>query len=273
MKGNPMTDEIVDGEIREIEKVDAPALSLLNKSELESQLDAAHRYPRSLQRFQKEALSFATLNRQVAESCIYAIPRDGKVISGPSVRLAEICITAYGNIHAAARVLEAEERHIVAMGIVWDIEKNVRVAIEVKRRITGKGGRRFGDDMIAVTGAAAASIAYRNAAFKVIPRALVDHIYTSVREAAVGNASTLADRRKEVVTRLQKLGVPVERIWPRIGKRGIEDVGLEELEVLIGLGTSIKNKEIQIDEAFPEPDTTAEKAKALEEQLAKEMSK
>ncbi len=251
----------------EISRVDTKAVAVINRSEVEAQLDAAHRYPRSVKRFMEEALSLATLTQPVAESCIYAVPRGGKTISGPSVRLAEICASAYGNLHIASRVLDAEEKEIVAQGVAWDLEKNLRVTVETRRRITNKQGRRFEDDMITVTGAAAGSIALRNAIFRVVPRAYVDTIYARVREVAVGNAATLVQRRGEVVQRLQKMGVPVERIFARVGTKAIDDVGLEELEVLIGLGTAIKNKEASIDDAFPAIDTAPSKAKDLEAAL------
>ena len=64
-----------------------------------------------------------------------------------------------------------------------------------------------------------------------------------------------------------KLGVTPDRIFAAVDKKAIEDVGLEELEVLIGLGTSVKNKERSIDEAFPAPDKTADDSKALEDEL------
>ena len=47
----------------------------------------------------------------------------------------------------------------------------------------------------------------------------------------------------------------------------LEFILASELEVLIGLGTSVKNKEISIDDAFPAVDTTQESAKALESAL------
>lgn len=251
----------------EISRVEMGAVAVLTRSEVTAQLDAAHKYPRQIKRFLNEAMTLATLSRDVAESCIYALPRGGKTIAGPSVRLAEICASAYGNLHVAARILDAEEKEVVAQGVAWDLERNLRVTVEARRRITNKSGRRYDDDMITVTGAAAGSIALRNAIFRVVPRAYVDTIYAKVREVAVGNATTLADRRHEVVQRLQKIGVPVERIFARVGKKAIEDVGLDELEVLIGLGTSIKNKETNIDEAFPPVDHTVEKAKGLEAAL------
>lgn len=273
-KGNmmvaPRTDDNLLSRVEtdtEITHVDVKAIAVLNRSEVETQLDAAHRYPRSIARFLKEALSLATLNRHVAESCIYALPRGGKTIAGPSVRLAEIVASAYGNLHIGSRVVDAEEKEVVAQGIAWDLEKNLRVTVEARRRITNKYGKRYDDDMITVTGAAAASVAIRNAVFRVVPRAYVDSIYEKVRETAVGDAKTLASRREDVVGRLQKIGVPIERIFVRVGGKSIEDIGLEGLEVLIGLGTAIKNREMTIDVAFPPIDTSGEKSKALETEL------
>ena len=187
-----------------IERVEAKAVAVLNRSEVEAQLDAAHRHPRSVAKFLREAMTLATLSRPVAESCIYAVPRDGKTIAGPSVRLAEICASAYGNLHIAARIVDIEEKEIVAQGVAWDLEKNLRVTVETRRRITSRNGRRFSDDMITMTGNAAASIALRNAIFRVCPRAYVDTIYAKVREVAVGDAKTLNARRHEVLSRLNK---------------------------------------------------------------------
>lgn len=253
-----------------LSRVETTAVAVLNRSEIETQVDCAHKYPRSIKHFLNDAMTLATLSRDVAESCIYALPRGGKTIAGPSVRLAEIVASAYGNLHVAARVLDAEEKEIVAQGVAWDLQKNLRVTIEARRRITNKYGKRYDDDMIGVTGAAAGSIALRNAIFRVVPRAYIDVIYAKVKEVAVGSAKTLADRRTEVVARLQKIGVPVERIFVRVGKQAIEDVGLEELEILIGLGTAIKNGDRKIDEAFPATDGAGggtSETKSLEAEL------
>lgn len=244
-------DDMIESEGTEIIHVETSAVGALVKSEVEAQLDAAHRYPRSVTRFLKEATSLATINQDVAESCIYSIPRDGKMIAGPSVRLAEIAASAYGNLHIGARVLDADEKEITAQGVAWDLERNLRVTLEVKRRITGRNGRRFSDDMVIVTGNAAASIALRNAIFRVVPRSYINGIYERVRKVAVGDAKSLDTRRGEVLDRLQKIGVSQERVLLRLGVGGVQDIGLEQLEVLIGFGTAIKSGEAQIDEVFP----------------------
>jgi hypothetical protein len=254
-KGVPMgTDDILANvDEDKITHVSASAAGMIARSEVEAQLDAAHKYKRSVTRFMAEAISLATISQEVAESCIYSVPRDGKMITGPSVRLAEICASAYGNLHVGGRVVEEEEKEIVAQGGAWDLEKNLRVTVESRRRITNKAGRRYSDDMVVTTGNAAVSIALRNAILRVIPRAYVDTIYAKVRLVAVGDAKTLVARRTEIVARLAKLGVTADRVLARLGKQGPDDVGVDDLEVLIGLGTAIKNNEMTIDDAFPAP--------------------
>lgn len=235
----------------------------LNKSEVEAQLDAAHKYGRSIHRFLTEAVGLATFDKEVAMSCIYALPRGGKVISGPSIRLAEICASAYGNLHMGARVVGIEDKEIVAQGVCWDLEKNNRVTMEVRRRITNSKGGRYNDDMIVMTGNAAASIGLRNAIFRIIPKAYVNAVYQKAREVSVGNARTLSETRTKVIERLTKMGITQERVLHRISRASVDDVTLDDVELLIGLGTAIKDGNTNIDEAFPEPEKiTTEKGKS-----------
>ena len=235
------------------DRADVSALATLNRSEVETQIDAAHKHKRSVKTFLDEAATIATLTREVAESCIYTLPRGGKSITGPSVRLAEIMASAYGNLHVAARVLDADAKEITAQGAAWDLQKNIRVTVEVRRRITKKDGSRFDDDMITVTGNAAASIALRNAIFRVIPRAYVDIVYAHARKVAVGDAKTLEDRRSTAFAYFAKLGITADRVLARLEKLSVDDVGLDGLEVLVGLKTAISNKDVTLDEAFPAP--------------------
>lgn len=244
----------------EVHAPDATSAFALARSEVEAQLDAAHKYPRSLARFRQAATTMATLSRDVAESCMYALPRAGKSITGPSVRLAEIVASAWGNLHLGSRVVEVTDTEVVAQGVAWDLQTNTRITIEARRKITGKGGRRFDEDMINVTGSAAQSIALRNAIFRAVPRGLVDTIYAAARACAVGDAQTLVDRRADVLARLQKGGVTLERILARMEKATPEDIGLGELETLIGLISSVRAKELTVDEAFPAPGAGAEGA-------------
>jgi hypothetical protein len=56
--------------------------------------------------------------------------------------MAEIAVSCWGNVRYGARVIEETDRFIVAQGVCHDLETNVYNAIEVRRRITGRTGRR-----------------------------------------------------------------------------------------------------------------------------------
>lgn len=231
--------------------IEASAVGAITKSEVEAQLTAAHKYPRSIGRFVREAITLATMSQEIAESCIYSLPRAGKQITGPSVRLAEIVASVYGNLHYGSRIVEEGDRDVTAQGVAWDLERNVRVTVETKRRIVNKYGKRYDDDMIIVAGNAAGSIAIRNAVFRVVPKSYVQAVYEAARKVAVGDAKTLESKRIAVIERFEKLGVGRDRVLLRIGKATVEDVGLEDLELLIGLGTAIKDGAQRIEEVFP----------------------
>jgi predicted Zn-ribbon and HTH transcriptional regulator len=221
-------------------------------AEIESQIATAKRYPRDIKIFKERLMSMANLDQETAEGCYYALPRSGKAIDGPSVRLAEIALACYQNCVAEADVLMEDERFIYAMGQCRDLENNIAVRIKVRRRITTKEGKRYNDDMIAVTANAACAIALRNAIFKVIPGAYIKPVFNKVKQTAVGEAQSLANRRAEVIARLTKFGVTEDRILRVLNRRSIEEVTFDDVAILIGLSTAIKDGDTTVEGAFPD---------------------
>lgn len=253
-----------DKQMIDVETVESEALQVVQpgglaaiaKSEVESQLDAAHRYPRKITTFLNEAQSMIARSVDVASMCFYTLPPrrggDGKSITGPSVRLAEIAASAYGNLHIGARPIDVSHTEVTSQGVAWDLQKNLRVTVEKKRRITTKNGSRFGDDMIIVTQNAASSIALRDAVFRVIPRAYIQELDQFARKVAIGDAKTLADRRAKAFAHFAQMGATKERVLAVIGRADVEAVTLEDMEKLIGFATAIKDGQATVDECFPE---------------------
>lgn len=243
-----MNTETKEPEVVEI--VPSSALEAQTRGEVDIQVATARRYPRSLVAFKKSALEMATLDEDTADACIYALPRDGKTIEGPSARLAEILASAYGHMRVEGRTLEDDGAFIRAQGRAWDLQNNVAIAFETQRRVTDKNGKRFKDDMIAMTANAATSIALRNAILKVIPKAFWGPIYEACRSVAVGSASTLADRRAKMLQHFQKMGVTPERVFALLAVKGVEDITLDHMAILKGLATAIKEGDTTVDQAF-----------------------
>lgn len=243
-------------EVRELATVESATTSLLANSEINQQIATAHKYPRSIRKFLDEARQLVTLTADVAGECIYALPRDGKTIEGPSARFAEILAHSWGNARAGARVVDDHGDFVTAQGVFHDLEKNVAITYEVKRRIVDKHGRRFKPDMIGVTSNAACSIALRNAVLKGVPKAFWSPLYEDARKVVMGDAKTLVNRRADALAFLQKFGATEAMVLLLLGVPGVEDITLEHLVTLRGVATAIKDGDTTVEQAFAvqEPD-------------------
>lgn len=239
----------MDGELIE------PSTSMavqLQKGEIDQMISTAKAYPRSLQRVKASILSMATLDEESAEECMYALPRGGKPIKGPSIRFAEILKQSYGNCRAAARVVHVDksEGYVEAEGVFHDLETNSASTSRVRRRILDKNGRVFKDDMIIVTGNAACSIAMRNAILNGVPKPLWRKAYDVVQATIAGDITTLAETREKAIRAMATFGVKPERVFEALGVAGEEEIGVDHIVTLRGMHSALKNGEATVEEMF-----------------------
>jgi hypothetical protein len=258
---DPLEDQELDGQMTTCSAIVAVA-----RAEIDIQITTARAYPRSINRFKQTAQTMATLDEETAASCFYVLPRGGKSIEGPSARLAEIVAAAWGNLRFGGRVVDVDDRFVTAQGVCHDLERNIAVTIEVRRRITDKNGNRFNDDMIGVTSNAAISIALRNAVFKIVPKAYWNPVWKAAMKVAAGDIKTLVQRRTEWFRYFTKYGVTDARILAALGKPSIEDVDQEDMIRLSGLCNAIKDGDTTVEQAFP-PEGKEDRAKAVKEKL------
>jgi hypothetical protein len=235
----------------------APIDGEIVSADIMSQIATARRFPRSVTRFRKAVLAQVTLNQEIASQCSYAIKRDGKVIEGPSVRFAEVLAASWGNLRVGSRVVEEGERMLTAEGLAWDLETNTAIAMQTRRRITTKDGRRYGDDMIVTTGNAAASIALRNAVLRAVPKALWNDLWLQAQAVALGDIKTLAQRRNNAMAAFRPFGVTEAQICAALCVGGLADISLEHLATLSGFLNAITQEGVDPEEIFPPAETKA----------------
>jgi len=254
-------------ESQSLEVVETSALEQMERAAIDVQISTAKKYPRQLSIVKSQMLSFATLDRETAAGCFFTLPArrggDGTPIQGPSIRMAEIAISTYQNLRAGARVIADDGKIITAQGVCYDLQNNVCISVEVKRRVTSRDGKRYSDDMVVMTGNAACAIALRNATFRVVPLALVKPVYEAAKKVAVGDAKTLVSRRAEALAHFAKMGVEKEKVFASVGAKAAEDIGLEQLEILIGYASAIKDGDTSIDEVFNQKAATPPDAAAI----------
>lgn len=224
----------------------------IERANVDSQVATAKQYPRNLSRCINNAIVMATLDYNTAQSCGYALPRGGKPITGPSVHLAKLIVSNFGNMRAEAKVVQITDKQVISRGTCWDLENNVATAFEVRRSIVGKGGKRFSDDMITVTGNAANAIAYRNAVFSVVPKAIVDKVYQAAQHFITGDLSDeeklLARRKKCIDYFKDEFGITEDEVVMLCGKQTVNQIKADQIALLLGITQSLNDGDTTVEE-------------------------
>lgn len=227
-------------------------IDAVERANVDSQVATAKQYPRDLARSVNNSIAMATMDYATAQSCGYALPRGGKPITGPSVHLAKLIVSNWGNMRAEAKVVQITDKQVISRGTCWDLENNVATAFEVRRSIVGKNGKRFTDDMITVTGNAANSIAYRNAVFSVIPKAITDKVYQAAQHFITGDLSDeekLVARRKKCIDFFKdEYGINEKEVVMLCGKQTVNQIKADQIALLLGITQSLKDGDTTVDE-------------------------
>jgi len=218
--------------------------------EFDTQINTAKAYPRDVQKAFHKSIDLATMNSKIAASCCYSLKRGGRDIKGPSIRLAEIVASCWGNFRASTRIVENDGKFVTAEAVAWDLESNVGISAQVKRSITDRNGRMFNSDMIVVTSNAACSIALRNAIFHVIPRGFIDAVYDEALEAATVQKKDIFTARIKAIKYMNSIGVPTDKILRFFKKSDVSELTAEHITELRQICTSIKDEGISVDMAF-----------------------
>lgn len=242
-----------DGEVITVPATEQTSLAIgLTRAEIDQQIATAHAFPRSISRSSKAIFELVTIDEQSAEECNYALPRGGKPITGPSIRLAEIIAGQWGNCRVGARVVHVDraEKYVEAEGVFHDLETNAATTARVRRRLVDRNGKLYSDDMIIVTGNAACSIAKRNAILAAVPKAVWRKAYDAALATIKGDIKTLSERRDKMLKAFSAFGVKPEQIFIAIEVGGLEDISLDHIGLLTGMHSALKSGEATVEEMF-----------------------
>lgn len=230
----------------------AKGLSVMARAEIDMQITTARAYPRQASKVRKSLIEMVTLDDEAAKECMYALPRGGKPIVGPSIRFAEALKQGWGNCRAASRICEInrEEKYVEAEGIFHDLETNTVTRVTHRRPISGRSGSLFSLDMIMVTGNAAASVAMRESILKGIPKPVWRAAYEAVVKVIAGDVRTIAVNRDLAVKAFAVWGIKPEQVFEVLKVASEEDITLDHLVVLRGMFAAIRNNEATVEEVF-----------------------
>lgn len=262
--------EPVEGPV--VDVAEEKALAAINRSEIDMQIATAKQWPRHVEK--ATALMKASISTpEVAAACFYVIPRGGKKIEGPGVRMAELVAVRYGNIRIGSRIVSVGQTQVKAQWAAHDLESNYATSGEVTVKITDRHGNRFSEDMINVTCLAALAKARRNAIFAIVPGTIVQDLMRQAKHMVTGGDMPIEAKREKAMSYFRKLGVDDDRILAAIERTAVEEITLDDLADLHGIATAIRDGDTTIDESFPVVGADGDAKKPTGTQKAKDLAK
>lgn len=235
----------------------------------------AKQFPRNLAEVTAR-MNQACSRLSLAQSATYAFPRGGTTVEGPSIRLAEALISAWGNAEAGWREVarhwdpkgaDGQGCHVSeCVAYCFDKEMNVRreIAFSVPhtrdRGEVDSRGKRTGKMLrvplesernIYELCANMASRRIRACILQVLPGWLTDEALEVVaRTVREGDSRPLADIARSMEARFLELGVTREQLVANLG-HSLEEITRQDAVRLGKIYNSIKEGMVYVREVFP----------------------
>ena len=191
--------------------------------EVQAAMVVAKRFPRDVVLAERRIMDCCK-RKGLAEQAIYAYPRGGTTVEGPSIRLAEAMAQNWGNIDTGIIELAQEKGESTMMAYAWDLETNTRQVkvFQVRHERHTKHGMTLLTDPRDIYEMTANQGARRQRAciLGVIPGDIVEAAVDACNKTmAGGNTEPLADRAKKMLATFEGMGVTKAMIEARLGHR------------------------------------------------------
>ena len=229
--------------------------------EVQGAIVLARKFPRDLNAIDLK-IDQACKRQKLAEKAMYAYPRRGSVVTGPSIRLAEAIAQIYGNLDFGIRELEQRDGESVVEAYCWDSESNVRqtktFTVKHNRKARGKITRltdpRDIYELVANNGARR----LRACILGVVPGDIIDSAVEACEKTLAGaNKAPIADRVKSMLKLFSDIGVSQKMIEKRLGHK-IEATIETEILSLAKIYNSIKDEMSSRWDWFENPEKKGE---------------
>ena len=180
----------------------------------------------------------------LAEQAMYAYPRGGQLVTGPSIRLAEAMAQAWGNIDCGIREISQSDGVSVAEAFAIDLETNTRISKTFHvphSRDTKHGKKRLTDsrdiyELVANQG----SRRLRACILGVIPGDVIDAAVGQCAKTLESSDVPMADQIRKLVLAFDEIGVKPDHIEKRLGHK-LDATIPQEIVTLRGIYKSIKD--------------------------------
>lgn len=222
----------------------AEASSSREAAEVQAAMFVAKQFPRDVIDAQNR-ITVACRRPSLAKRSMYAYPRGGQTVTGPSIRLAEMIAQNWGNIDFGVKELEKRNGESTIMAYAIDLETNTRVVkvFSVKHwRDTKAGGYALTDErdiyeLVANQGARR----LRACILGIIPGDVTEAAVDECKKTLAGDTKEpLIDRARKMVAAFAEHGVTKEMIERRLAHK-LDAIIEAELVDLRAVYQSIKD--------------------------------
>lgn len=245
-------------------------------SEVQAAMLVAQRCPRDEIEAERRIIQ-ACKRPGLAEQAMYAYPRGGTTVTGPSIRLAEALARNWGNMSCGIKELAQHDGESDVMAYAWDMETNFREekVFTIKHERHKKNGQvdKLTDprdiyELVANQGARR----LRACILAIIPGDIVERAIEECEKTLKGkNDKPLVDRIKAAIERFADIGVTKAQLEKRIGHK-IETMLEVELLQLVKVYRTIVDGAGKKEDFFP-PEAGAkqtEEAAAMQKEILAE---
>ena len=199
----------------------------------------------------------------LAEQAMYAYPRGGQLVTGPSIRLAEAMAQAWGNIDCGIREISQADGVSVAEAYAVDLQTNTRIVkiFHVPHyRDTKQGKKRLNDsrdiyELVANQG----SRRLRACILGVIPGDVIEAAVDRCKKTLESSDVPISEQVRRLVLAFDEQGVKPEHLEKRLGHK-LDVVIPAEIVTLRSIYKSIKDGMADRSQFFDISSSTGETA-------------
>lgn len=229
------------------ESQDEGALVQIEQSRAVAEVQSAYVIAKKFPRNQSECYSNiidACKRPFLAEQAMYAYPRGGTLVTGPSIRLAEAMSQAWGNLDCGVREVSQANGVSVAEAYAIDLQTNTRVTktFHVPHvRDTKKGRVKLTDsrdiyEMVANQG----SRRLRACILGILPGDVVEAAVDRCKKTLESSDIPISDQIRKMILAFDEYGIKVEHLEKRLGHK-MESTIAQEIVTLKSIYKSIKD--------------------------------
>ena len=211
--------------------------------EVQAAMIVAKRFPRDSNESYLRIMK-ACERKTLAKEAMYAYPRGGQQVTGPSIRLAEVLAQSWGNLNFGVRELSQANGESEVEAFAWDLETNTKQVkvfrVPHTRKAKGKNETLSDPRDIYEHVASQAARRLRACILGIIPGDIVDAAVDQCEKTLQKDEKPMEDRIRDMLVAFNEFGVSKEMIEARLLHK-IEATIPPELSSLIKIYKSIKD--------------------------------